>query len=149
VRATPFLITSSSVNIMLETIAVLLIILWLLGLLTSYTLGGSDSPPPDHCLGCDCAAADQRSSRLNGRSPLSQAEPFTAFVSMDLANAHGLSISTAPTIAPQSLLQRLLGRESWPPSGDVCCGPAADPGAQRGRHPAPSVGSPQPSAPQA
>ena len=33
-------ITSSKAYIMLETIAVLLIILWLLGLLTSFTLGG-------------------------------------------------------------------------------------------------------------
>lgn len=34
------LVPSGLVNIMLETIAVLLIILWLLGLFTSYTLGG-------------------------------------------------------------------------------------------------------------
>jgi hypothetical protein len=40
VRATSFLITLSQANIMLETIAVLLIILWLLGMVTSYTLGG-------------------------------------------------------------------------------------------------------------
>jgi hypothetical protein len=36
----PFLITSCGANKMLETLAVLLIILWLLGLVTSYTLGG-------------------------------------------------------------------------------------------------------------
>jgi hypothetical protein len=34
------LIPSRGANTMLETIAVLLIILWLLGLFTSYTLGG-------------------------------------------------------------------------------------------------------------
>jgi hypothetical protein len=36
----PFLITSYGAKKMLETLAVLLIILWLLGLVTSYTLGG-------------------------------------------------------------------------------------------------------------
>ena len=33
-------IPSSCANIMLETIAVLLLVLWLLGLVTSFTLGG-------------------------------------------------------------------------------------------------------------
>ena len=36
----PFLITAYWEENMLETIAVLLVILWLLGLMTSYTLGG-------------------------------------------------------------------------------------------------------------
>jgi hypothetical protein len=36
----PFLLTSSRTDIMLETITALLIILWLLGLFTSCTLGG-------------------------------------------------------------------------------------------------------------
>jgi hypothetical protein len=36
----PFVATSYRSNIMLETVAVLLIILWLLGLFSSYTLGG-------------------------------------------------------------------------------------------------------------
>ena len=36
----PILTASYSLNIMLETVAVLLIILWLLGVFTSYTLGG-------------------------------------------------------------------------------------------------------------
>lgn len=39
-HATPFFLTSNRTSIMLETIAALLIILWLLGLFTSYTLGG-------------------------------------------------------------------------------------------------------------
>jgi len=33
---------------MLETIAIILIVLWLLGLVTSYTMGRSDSYPPGH-----------------------------------------------------------------------------------------------------
>lgn len=36
----PILTASYCLNIMLETVAVLLIILWLLGVFTSYTLGG-------------------------------------------------------------------------------------------------------------
>jgi len=36
----PILAASYCLNIMLETVAVLLIILWLLGVFTSYTLGG-------------------------------------------------------------------------------------------------------------
>lgn len=39
-RQRPFRIATYQTSIMLETIAVLLIILWLLGLFTSYTLGG-------------------------------------------------------------------------------------------------------------
>ena len=36
----PILAASYRLHIMLETVAVLLIILWLLGVFTSYTLGG-------------------------------------------------------------------------------------------------------------
>jgi hypothetical protein len=36
----PILAASHRLHIMLETVAVLLIILWLLGVFTSYTLGG-------------------------------------------------------------------------------------------------------------
>jgi hypothetical protein len=36
----PILAASDRLHIMLETVAVLLIILWLLGVFTSYTLGG-------------------------------------------------------------------------------------------------------------
>jgi hypothetical protein len=36
----PILAASCRLHIMLETVAVLLIILWLLGVFTSYTLGG-------------------------------------------------------------------------------------------------------------
>jgi hypothetical protein len=39
-RASAFLFSLSESNFMLELIAVLLIVLWLLGMITSFTLGG-------------------------------------------------------------------------------------------------------------
>lgn len=47
---------------MLETIAVILVVLWVLGLVSSYTMGGAHSYPSGHC-GCgDSGSRDSRST---------------------------------------------------------------------------------------
>lgn len=56
--------SSERIN-MLETIAILLVALWLLGLLTSYTLGGLIHILTCHRRDCHPLAPDQRTSRLN------------------------------------------------------------------------------------
>ena len=49
---------------MLYTIVVVLLILWALGLVTSYTMGGFDPHPAGHRDRGRAAAGDQRSQAL-------------------------------------------------------------------------------------
>ena len=54
---------------MLETIAVVLVILWLLGLVTSYTAGGVNSRPVGNRLCGDFDSRDSGSTCITKQSP--------------------------------------------------------------------------------